>query len=50
MTDFDQNDSAEHTCLMCGRHLNSSNRSLLQPELCKECSGEENDAVIDDFK
>ena len=50
MTDVYENDDVEHVCAICGRHLNSTNVSALQPELCKECAGESDDVAIDDFK
>jgi hypothetical protein len=46
MTDGLENIDADHTCLICGKHLNAHNRSLTQPELCKECAGDEEDTII----
>jgi endogenous inhibitor of DNA gyrase (YacG/DUF329 family) len=40
----------EDTCAICGKHLSSHNRSSVQPDLCKSCSGEEESEQIDDFK
>ena len=39
MVDYEDED-LEDTCAVCGRHLNPSNRSTTQQELCKECAGE----------
>jgi len=43
MADNYEDLDADSTCAICGRHLNSNNRSIGQPDLCKECSGEEAD-------
>jgi len=45
---LDNDDSAsihdmDTTCAVCGRHLNQNNRSATQSDLCKYCSGEEDD-------
>ncbi len=35
-----EDEDLEDTCAVCGRHLNPGNRSMTQPDLCKECAGE----------
>jgi ribosomal protein L37AE/L43A len=50
MVDIEENVDADHTCAICGRHLSSNSRSVNQPDLCKECAGEQDDAVVDEFK
>ena len=47
-----QEDDQGDTCAICGRHLNAANRSVSQPDLCKQCAGEEDDPDddVDDFK
>ncbi|MDB4940294.1 MAG: hypothetical protein JWO40_719 [Candidatus Doudnabacteria bacterium] len=46
---YDQLDADADTCAICGRHLSATNRSVTQPDLCKECAGEDDD-VIAEFK
>lgn len=48
-TDNLEETDAEETCAICGRHLNSNNRSVSQPDLCKECAGEEQGAPAEDI-
>jgi|GEM_PF-3488913 len=41
------NEDLETTCALCGRSLNSGNRSSTQNDLCKMCAGEEDDSSED---
>lgn len=46
--DYDDQDM-DDACAVCGKHLNSNNRSTTQPDICKTCASEE-ESDLSDFR